>query len=315
MAGTAGTDGYDVVKIICEALHTMPGDVTDVTVLKKGMTNRSFRFTCNNRKYIMRIPGEGTDRLINRRQEAEIYRTISGRDISDNIIYINPENGCKITEYWEQARVCNASDPEDVKICMRRLRTFHEMKLTVDFEFDIFKQIDFYESLWDGRSSEYQDYRETKKHVWSLRPFIDAHAGEKVLTHMDAVPDNFLFVKREGMDEVRLIDWEYAGMSDPHVDVAMFAIYSMYGKPQIDRLIDAYFPESCSDENRIKIYCYIAACGLLWSNWCEFKRARGAAFGEYALAQYRYAKDYYRIVQDELKHVKGQAERDNRCIR
>lgn len=65
--------------------------------------------------------------------------------------------------------------------------------------------------------------------------------------------------------------------------------------------IAAYFTEGCSDETRIKIYCYIAACGLLWSNWCEYKRNLGVEFGEYSLRQYRYAKDYYRIVQEELK--------------
>ena len=45
---------------------------------------------------------------------------------------------------------------------------------------------------------------------------------------------------------------------------------SLYNKRQVDCLIAAYFTEACSDETRIKIYCYIAACGLLWSNWCEY---------------------------------------------
>ena len=61
--------------------------------------------------------------------------------------------------------------------------------------------------------------------VLSLKPYIDAHAGEKVLTHIDAVPDNFLFVEKEGREEIRLIDWEYAGMQDPHVDVAKLIIF------------------------------------------------------------------------------------------
>lgn len=107
----------------------------------------------------------------------------------------------------------------------------------------------------------------------------------KVLTHIDAVPDNFLFVDKDGKEEIRLIDWEYAGMQDPHVDVAMFCIYSLYNKRQVDRLIAAYFTEGCNDETRIKIYCYIAACGLLWSNWCEYKRNLGVEFGEYSLRQ------------------------------
>ena len=156
-------------------------------------------------------------------------------------------------------------------------------------------------ALWKGTPSVYKDYEKTKANVLSLKPYINAHAGEKVLTHIDAVPDNFLFAEKDGREEIRLIDWEYAGMQDPHVDVAMFCIYSLYNKRQVDHLIAAYFTEGCSDETRTKIYCYIAACGLLWSNWCEYKRNLGVEFGEYSLRQYRYAKDYYRIVQEELK--------------
>ena len=90
-------------------------------------------------------------------------------------------------------------------------------------------------------------------------------------------------------------------MQDPHVDIAMFIIYAFYDRKQADELIDIYFEGQCDKETRIKIYCYIAACGLLWSNWCEYKLQLGVEFGEYSLRQYRYAKDYYRIIQDELK--------------
>lgn len=298
----------DAIQVICKALDARAEEVIDITVLKKGMTNRSFLFTCKGKKYIMRIPGEGTDQLINRRQEAEVYYEIAEKNICDDIAYINPENGYKITEFLDGARVCNPLEYEDVKKCMKYLRAFHELKLKVSHEFDIFGQIEFYETLWDGVPSVYKDYKKTKENVFSLKPYIDSHIVEKVLTHIDAVPDNFLFVKKDGKDEIRLIDWEYAGMQDPHVDVAMFCIYSLYNKRQVDRLIAAYFTEGCDDEIRIKIYCYIAACGLLWSNWCEYKRNLGVEFGEYSLRQYRYAKDYYRIIQNELKKQKERGE-------
>ena len=92
-------------------------------------------------------------------------------------------------------------------------------------------------------------------------------------------------------------------MQDPHVDIAMFCIYAMYDRPHVDRVIAAYFPEGCTASVKMKIYCYIAACGLLWSNWCEYKRSLGVEFGEYSLRQYRYAKEYYRYVQAELANV------------
>ena len=43
-----------------------------------------------------------------------------------------------------------------------------------------------------------------------------------------------------------------------------------------------------------------AVCGLLWSNWCEYKKKLGVEFGEYSLRQYSYAKEYYKIVMEEL---------------
>ena len=290
----------DAIQVICQALGARPDEVTNITVLKKGMTNRSFLFSCKDKKYIMRIPGEGTDQLINRRQEAAVYQTIAGRKICDEIAYINPENGYKITEYLEGARVCNAENEEDLQKCMKKLREFHGQKLKVDHSFELFGQMEYYESLWEGTPSAYKDYEKTKEHVLQLKDYIEANAGEQVLTHIDAVPDNFLFVKENGKEEIRLIDWEYAGMQDPHVDIAMFCIYSLYKKEQVDHLIDLYFEGNCDERTRIKIYCYIAVCGLLWSNWCEYKRKLGVDFGEYSLRQYRYAKDYYKIVQQEL---------------
>jgi len=298
----------EAITIIKDVLQVENEDIVDISILKKGMTNRSFLFYCKEKKYIMRIPGEGTDQLINRRQEAEVYEKIAGRNICDDIFYINPEKGYKITEFLSGARVCDPSCEEDVKKCMEKLRSFHEEGLEVEHTFDIFSQIEFYQSLWKNNRSMYRDHEKTTEKIFSLRDFISSHREKMVLTHIDAVPDNFLFYTNgQGREEVRLIDWEYAGMQDPHVDIAMFAIYSLYNRSQVDRLIDLYFTEGCSKETRTKIYCYIAACGLLWSNWCEYKRQLGVEFGEYSLRQYRYAKDYYKIVREELDKEKSES--------
>ncbi|MBQ6523019.1 MAG: hypothetical protein IJI15_09380, partial [Atopobiaceae bacterium] len=93
---------------------------------------------------------------------------------------------------------------------------------------------------------------------------------------------------------VQLIDWEYAAMCDPHIDLALLCIHSTDCKDRADRLIDRYFSAQggCSDAVRAKVYIYIAACGLVWSNWCELMWRRGIEFGEYSLKLYRQAKEY-----------------------
>ena len=77
----------------------------------------------------------------------------------------------------------------------------------------------------------------------------------------------------------------------------------MYDRGRVDRLIDIYYEGECDENTRTKIYCYIATCGLLWSNWCEYKKQLGVEFGEYAIRQYQYAKEYYDIVQERLLNV------------
>ena len=328
----------DALDVIANVFHAAPEEIVDIAVLKKGMTNRSFLFSVRGAKYIMRIPGEGTDKLIDRAQEAEVFRTISGLGLCDDPVYINPENGFKITAFLEGVRVCDPDSVPDLERCMDMLRRFHGMKLKVGHSFDIFGQIEFYETLRKGQPSVYRDYQRTKANVLSLKPLIEALPRENCLTHIDAVPDNFLFYaegegqtgeehqtewlqaggehqteqlqvsgeeqakqSQEPGEQLQLTDWEYAGMQDPHVDIAMFCIYSLYNRRQVDRLIDIYFQNKCDRATRAKIYAYVAACGLLWSNWCEFKRHLGVEFGEYSLRQYRFAKDYYHYAMKEFE--------------
>ncbi len=291
------------ISVICKVFKCKNEDIKDIKTLKKGMTNRSYIFTVKDKRYIMRIPGEGTEQLINRKEEAQVYNTIKGYNVCDELFYINPDNGMKISAFVENSRCCDSLDEKDLKKCMKKLREFHKLKLKVKHEFNIYEKINFYESLWTEKSI-FKDYEQTKKNALSLKTYIDSCKPDFYLTHIDAVPDNFLFSSKDGKEEIQLIDWEYAGMQDPHVDIAMFCIYSLYkDRSQIDRLIDLYFENRCSQKNRIKIYCYVALCGLLWSNWCEYKRQLGVEFGEYSLMQYRYAKDYYKLAAGEIKKL------------
>lgn len=294
----------DVIQLISRVFSCEETEITDIRSLKKGMTNRSFTFRCKEKQYIMRIPGEGTDKMINRNHEYAVYEQLKSKNITDLVVYMSPENGYKITEYIENTRTCDSMNDEDVKRCMIYLKNFHQLKLQVEHEFDLYGQIEYYESLWGREKSAYRDYQTTKENIYRLKKYIDKQPKEWALTHIDAVCDNFLMKE----DEIYLIDWEYAGMQDVHVDIAMFAIYAMYDRKHVEQLIDFYFEGKVSRKVRIKIYCYIATCGLLWSNWCEYKRICGVEFGEYSLKQYRYAKEYYRLVEqllgeEELRNV------------
>lgn len=252
---------------LCQA-----GEVKAIQTMKAGMTNRSYTFFVKEKQYIIRIPGEGTEHLINRTQEYAVYSAIAPLRISEDVYYFDPKTGIKIAAYLTDAHVCDSSNWEEVERCLSALKKFHAQKLHVSHSFDLWERLAFYESLWNGAPSVYADYDKTKQAVLSLKSYIDAQPKSIQLCHIDAVPDNFLFVTgKDGSEEIKLIDWEYAGMQDPHLDVAMFIVYAMYDRDSAEKLIDLYFSDGCDQATRLKVYCYIAVSGLVWSNWCEFK--------------------------------------------
>lgn len=272
----------DVPQIIESCGFCRAEKVKSLRAMKSGMTNRSYSFCMDDKRYIIRIPGEGTDRLINRKQEHAVYNAISSLGISEDVYYFDPKSGIKIAAYLTDAHVCDSSNWEEVERCLSALKKLHAQKLHVSHSFDLWERLAFYESLWNGAPSVYADYDKTKQAVLSLKSYIDAQPKSIQLCHIDAVPDNFLFVTgKDGSEEIKLIDWEYAGMQDPHLDVAMFIIYAMYDRDSAEKLIDLYFSDGCDKATRLKIYCYIAVSGLVWSNWCEFKRHCGVEFGAF----------------------------------
>lgn len=287
----------DAIEIIENILKVNKKNIHNIHTLKKGMTNRSFIFTVNNKRYIMRIPGEGTDKLIDRREEYDVYQRVKKEPYTETILYLNPDNGYKISEFLENTRNSDSNNVQDVKESMNVLRKFHSQNYQVNHTFGIWKQIDFYESL-RKTASAYRDYEEIKDRVLKLKPFIDDNVTKWSLCHIDANYDNFLIDQN---NNVFLIDWEYAGMQDPDLDIAMYAIYAGYTKEKIDQLINIYYENKVSENIRYKIYAYVAVGGLLWSNWCEYKQSLGLDFGEYSLAQYRYAKEYSKLVLNYLE--------------
>lgn len=285
----------DIIKSVFNLQNT---DI-ELIPLKQGMTNDSFIFSLNNERYIIRVPGVNTDKIINRHEEYDVYQAIKDEEFVEPVIYIDRDKGYKISKFIENSHTVNPKDWNEINACLKRLKEFHNQSHRVEHYFDVFEHINYYESLMPN-ASKYEDYKETKKNIESLEPIIENLVKDWTLCHIDAVCDNFLVTENQ---DVYLIDFEYAAMQDPDLDVAMFIVYSLFNRQEIDRIIDIYFEHQVTSLKRYKIYSYIAIVGLLWSNWCEAKQDTELLNSSYAQQQYNYAKTFYQIVFDEARNL------------
>lgn len=284
------------LEVISKALGVVPEDITDISAILKSMTNKLMKFSVEDKEYLLRVPGEGSNQLTNRRQEAVVYGALKGCGITENVVYIDGEAGYKISEFYENAINCDSSNLDEVRQCLLHVKKMHDMKLKVDHRFDPFARLEEYERLRNDKSI-FQDYEKTRAKVYGLKEILDRLPKDDCLCHIDSISDNFIFTN----SGLVLIDWEYAGMCDPVIDVVMFCLYAGYDKEQIATVMDIYFGGEPDKITKFKFFAYMSICGLLWTEWSEYKARMGVKYGEYMMSQFKYSQKYYKIAMEFYK--------------
>ena len=280
----------DAFKWAKEELTSSDTDIKDITLLKSGVTNDTYSFVLGNTSYVLKITNDNSSVLLNKENEVIILQELKKYNMCEEIISINSEKGYKLSFYMEDVKCCDPYNEKDLKMCIKSIKKIHNIKIENIKNIDLFDRILKFEKAWNQEQSAFKDYQNVKNNVFSLKNYIESCDINQKLTHLDLSPSNFLIKD----DEAHIINWDYAGMQDPLVDLALFAIQANYDKNQIDHLVGLYSDFKCDQFIYKRIYAYISICGLMWSNWCEYYRQKGIEFGEYSLQQYRYAKNYFK---------------------
>lgn len=273
--------------------------VLAVTPMKKGLTNDSFRVETDGGDYVLRFNGAGTEQLVNRAAEAAVYEVIGAYGFGETVLHISAEGGHKLTRYLPGVRTVHPRCWREVELAMAELRRLHTAELSVAHAYSICEEIRRYERCLQGLRVSPRGGLSVERYAF-LQSFVERHGKKPVLTHIDAISDNFLL---DAKDRVTLIDWEYAAMADPDWDLAMFAIYAGYEEEDVSHLLALYLR---GEETEVsvaylhKIYAMMALGGYLWGLWSTYKRACGATFHGYEERQYAYAEKYSKKVMDYI---------------
>ncbi|MBQ3008422.1 MAG: phosphotransferase [Oscillospiraceae bacterium] len=288
-------------EIVCSALGVHHDEISRFTLMDKGMTNDSYLFTCRGKRYIFRRAGQGSEMLVDRYREYANYVALQGKGVSDVVVYHNPYDGTKITEYIENCRGVDPADLNELEAALKALRNLHSADIVSPHDFDFLHTIDYYEEICHNMEAElFTTYRKYKAQVINLLNKVKKLDIKECFCHIDFVPGNCL-LKEDG--EVVLIDWEYSGKQDPVVDVAMFCISASFTKAQSDRLLKMYFQRNPTLEEYVRFYTYIATAGLMWSLWSVFKTANGEIFEGYTERTYGLCKKYSKQAHNIFERI------------
>ena len=256
-----------------------------------GMTNNNYKAKVKEKEYVIRIPGAGTNEMIDRKSEAINSRLVAKDGIDAEILYYDVNTGTKVSAMIEGAETINPAMAK-MQINMKKitdiLRRLHNSNLEMKNEFNVFKYIKEYESLLNKFNGKYYDeYSEVREKVMSLETILKKKGAYLTPCHCDTVPENFI---KDKNGKMYLIDWEYSGLNDPMWDLAAHSIECEFSQEDEELMLKMYFEgkEDKNSKNRLQIYKICQ--DLLWSIWTRIKEEQGEDFGTYGLDRFNRCK-------------------------
>ncbi|MFI5036290.1 MAG: choline/ethanolamine kinase family protein [Acidimicrobiales bacterium] len=208
----------DVAEELIERLW--PGRARTITPLTNGITNANYRVDLGDERVVVRVPGKDTRLLgIDRRQEVEAGRLAATVGVGPDVLVYDEPTGCIVTRFID-ARSIPAEELATEPMLgdfVGALRRVHAAGV-VEAVFDPYRVARVYRDEAARRGVhppfDLDAALALVDRVEAARPFRTT-----VLGHNDLLNANFLF---DGT--VRVVDWEYAGMTDPFFDLANVAV-------------------------------------------------------------------------------------------
>lgn len=256
-----------------------------------GMTNRNFMVDTESDIYVIRLPGKGTEELINRRDEHLCTNLANQTGIDSQLLYFDDSTGIKISKYIAEAETMSEKtigEQENMKSIAELLKRLHTCGKSVPVVFNVYEKIEEYEGLIKKYKDVplWNDYKETKKEVSELKKKLDKMKIVPTMCHNDPLCENFV----KGKDRMYLVDWEYAGMNDPMWDIADIFVEAGFTDEKEESFNKFYFGKSPSEEYKYRILTNKIFLDFLWSLWGMQRYCCGADFLEYANNRYLRAK-------------------------
>ena len=244
-----------------------------VETLGGGITNHNFVVTVTGRpdlpwggKYVMRIPGQGSDLFIDREVEHKNALAAAEAGVSPPVLYSLEPEMCTVVPFIEAVTM----HPEDLAGHRDRLekvvdavRTYHEKAEFVN-QIYVFDMIREYLSMARGVDAPFPEDID-----WMLGLCDEIEQAMKrdrpadVACHCDLLSENFML---EPGGRMWVIDWEYGGKTDPYFDLGDFCVEHPLSDDE-ERFIISRYCGTLREDRFARMMLHKLVADLWWSIW------------------------------------------------
>jgi thiamine kinase len=193
-------------------------------LLGGGKVNRSFLVRTRRGRFVVRLNENAeSDPGLDRNRELLLHAAAANAGIAPHVIYASPDRSCLITDYLEG----RAWTPHyftrmrDLRSLGARLRSLHALSVSTIARFDPMAAVRLYAGLIvRGEPAEGTRIGDLLARGEAALQRSGSAQREACIVHMDLHHGNVLTA-----DRIYLIDWEYAQLGDPLLDLACVMAY------------------------------------------------------------------------------------------
>jgi len=218
------------------------------TVLGGGITNQNFKVDYDGNACVVRITGANTELLgIHREVEYAANKVAGELGIAPEVLFFIEPEGYLVTRFVKGKHIPPEiiSQPEFLLRVARKLRLFHTRGPKLDSEFDAFRRVEMLTGVSQSHNSKFPpdfDWIMYKLHQAEEALLRDPYIPTPC--HNDLLNLNWMDEDTPGdIGEIRLLDWEYAGMGDIFFDLGNFCHHHRLNDDLIRILLKEYFGE------------------------------------------------------------------------
>ncbi len=229
----------------------------------ESITNLNHKVEVDDKKYIIRIPGENPD-LINRLSEGINQELVENIGITLPIILFEKDTGIKISEFYEDLYTFTSSDLKNKEFrddALDLLSRLHNSDLKFQ---ENFSPLNVFKTLAKNNEKIENESKAIGEEI--IKRLIEIGLESKPC-HQDLYPANFVYLK----EKAYLIDWEYSSQGDPIFDYADLIWQNELEEDQ-DSINDIYKKIDMKDERiKVKFELFQVLSMITWGFWAKRK--------------------------------------------
>lgn len=238
-----------------------------------GITNHNYTVWVNGgpgkpggAKYVVRIPGQGTDMFIDREVERDCMVQAGKAGVSPRVAYTIDPEGALVIDFVDGEIMhpeTMAGHPDRIRQAVETARKVHK-KAVFKHEIRVFDMLRQYTKIArDIDAPISTDLERALRRMDEIETAVAQRPVPDVACHNDLLSENFIV---DAAGKMWIIDWEYGGMTDPYFDLGDFVMEHPFSREEERLVVEAYC--GSMDEGlfgRMMLYKIVSA--VWWTVW------------------------------------------------